>query len=307
MRNQNVETKMRLHQLKCFTTLFQTLHYTEAANQLYVSQPSLSYAIKELEKELGVKLFEKHGKVISATKYAVAFLPFAQAAIDSLHAGELKLKDMMNPMNLRLGYIFSLSYDFLPSIFSLLPNLAANEDFTFSFYQGMSEDLVHNIQDDKLDLAFTPYYEGEGISSFPVFSQEIFLVVPKSHKLADRGEVNFSEIAAEKFALIKSGTHLRHVVDDIFGDNGVEPNVVFEAGECNSIASYVASDFGVSLIPRIPPLVQYNLSFLRIKDRPINRTIYLIWKTDTYIKPIIEKIQESLSEHFGLQEVKGHK
>jgi DNA-binding transcriptional LysR family regulator len=297
---------MRLHQLKCFTTLYQTLHYTEAANQLFVSQPSLSYAIRELEKELGVKLFEKHGKTISATKYATAFLPFAQTAIDSLHAGELKLKDMMNPLNLRLGYIFSLSYDFLPSIFSLLPHLAANEDFTFSFYQGMSEDLVQNIQEDKLDLAFTPYYQGEGISSFPVFSQEIFLVVPKSHPLADEGEVAFSTIANEKFALIKSGTHLRHVIDDIFTEYEVDPNVVFEAEECNSIASYVASDFGISLIPRIPPLVQYNLSFLRIKDFPINRTIYLIWKTDSVIKPIIKQIQDSLKEHFDPQQINIH-
>jgi len=294
---------MRLHQLKCFTTLYQTLHYTEAANQLFVSQPSLSYAIRELEKELGVKLFEKHGKTISATKYAAAFLPFAQTAIDSLHAGELKLKDMMNPLNLRLGYIFSLSYDFLPSIFSLLPHLTANDDFTFSFYQGMSEDLVSDIQEDKLDLAFTPYYQGEGISSFPVFSQEIFLVVPKSHPLADEKEVAFSTIANEKFALIKSGTHLRRVIDDIFGEYEVDPNVVFEAEECNSIASYVASDFGMSLIPRIPPLVQYNLSFLRIKDYPINRTIYLIWKTDSVIKPIIKQIQDGLKEHFDPQQI----
>jgi len=303
MRNQKAVTKMRLHQLKCFTTLVQTLHYTEAANQLYVSQPSLSYAIRELEKELGVKLFEKHGKTISATKYAEAFQPFAQTAIDTLQAGTIKLKDMMNPLNLRLGYIFSLSYDFLPSIFSLLPTLVSNEDFTFSFYQGLSEDLVEKIQEDKLDLAFTPYYEGENISSFPVFSQEIFLVVPKSHELANRTEVELSEIGADKFALIKSGTHLRHVIDGVFENNAITPKIVFEAEECNSIASYVASDFGISLIPRIPPLVEYNLSFLRIKDLPIKRMIYLIWKTDSGIKPIILKIQESLKEHFGSQQI----
>lgn len=293
---------MRLHQLKCFTTLAQTLHYTEAANRLFVSQPSLSYAIRELEKELGAKLFEKHGKTISMTKYAEAFLPFANTAIESLQAGKLKLKDMMNPMNLRLGYIFSLSYDFLPSIFSLLPTLASGEDFTFSFYQGQSEDLIQKIQDDKLDLAFSPYYEGENISNFPVFSQEIFLVVPKPHKLAGKREVEISEIKDEKFSLIKSGTHLRHVIDGVLTEHDIEPNVVFEAEECNSIASYVASDFGISLIPKIPPLVEYNLSFLRLKDIPIKRTIYLIWKTDTCTKPIIKKIQNSLKEHFDSQQ-----
>jgi DNA-binding transcriptional LysR family regulator len=121
--------------------------------------------------------------------------------------------------------------------------------------------------------------------------------------LANKGEVEISEIGADKFALIKSGTHLRHVIDGVFEKNGIEPKVVFEAEECNSIASYVASDFGISLIPRIPPLVEYNLSFLRIKDFPIKRTIYLIWKTDSGIKPIIKKIQESLNEHFGSQPV----
>jgi len=295
---------MRIHQLKCFITLTQTLHYTEAANQLYVSQPSLSYAIKELENELGVKLFEKHGKTISMTKFAKAFLPFAQTAVDSLQAGALKLKDMMNPLNLRLGYIFSLSYDFLPSIFSLLPTHTLNDNFTFSFYQGQSEELIHEIQQDKLDLAFSPNFEGDNISSFPIFSQEIFLVVPKTHKLASKKEVQISEIKDEKFALIKSGTHLRHVIDKVLDENDIDPNIVFEAEECNSIASYVASDFGISLIPRIPPLVQYNLSFLRLINNPINRTIYLVWKTDSGIKPIIEQIQNSLKDHFGSHQIK---
>jgi len=304
MRNQKAVTKMRLHQLKCFTTLVQTLHYTEAANQLYVSQPSLSYAIRELEKELGVKLFEKHGKTISATKYAEAFLPFAQTAIDTLQAGTIKLKDMMNPLNLRLGYIFSLSYDFLPSIFSLLPTLVSNEDFTFSFYQGLSEDLVEKIQEDKLDLAFTPYYEGENISSFPVFSQEIFLVVPKSHELANRTEVELSEIGADKFALIKSGTHLRHVIDGVFENNAITPKIVFcKQRNAIQLLPMLHRILVFRSFPESRHWLSYNLSFLRIKDLPIKRMIYLIWKTDSGIKPIILKIQESLKEHFGSQQI----
>jgi len=303
MKIQFAETKMRIHQLKCFTTLTQTLHYTEAAKLLYLSQPSVSYDIRELEKELGVKLFEKHGRKISMTEYAKAFLPFALTAINSMEAGMYKLKEMMNPKNLRLGYIYSVSSNFLPSFLSLIPTFDLNEDLTFSFYQGDSEDLILKIQEGKLDLAFSPYVNGENISSLPIFSQEIFLVVPNSHVLAGKKEVQISEIKDEKFALIKTRTNLRHIIENVFEDNDIKPKIVFEAEECNSVASYVASEFGISLLPRISALVGYNLSFIRLMNIPIKRMIYLVWKTDSDIKPIIGKIHIRLKEHFESQQV----
>jgi len=147
---------MTLHQLKCFTTLSQTLHYTEAANQLFLSQPSLSYAIHMLENELGVKLFEKHGRTISMTKFAKEFLPFALTAIKSFEAGKARLKEMQNPKNLRLGYIYSLSYDFLPNVLTLLLTIKLDEQFTYSFYQSQADDLIKKILDDELDFALPP-------------------------------------------------------------------------------------------------------------------------------------------------------
>ena len=285
---------MTLHQLICFTTLTQTLHYTEAANQLYLSQPSLSYAISTLENELGVKLFEKHGKSISMTKYAKEFLPFALTAINSLDAGKARLKEMLNPKNLRLGYIYSLSYDFLPNVLALLPTLQFEEQYTYSFYQSHADDLIKKILKDELDFAFTPYAEEKGISSLPIFTQDIFLAVPNSHRLANQKETVLQEVRDEKFALIKAETNLRHVIDSAFLGKSFKPNVVFEGEECNSIASYVASGFGISLIPKIPSLKGFKLVFLRISDIPLNRQVYLVWKTDSGMDPIVHQIQKAV-------------
>lgn len=287
-----------LHQLRCFVILTQTLHYTEAARRLYLSQPSLSYAINTLEKELGVKLFEKHGKSINLTKYAEELLPFALTSINAIDAGLMKIKDMKNPKNIRLGYIYSLTYDFLPNVLSLLPTFTDKEHYTFSFYQGQSEDLINRIKESKLDFAFCPYFEAEGISSVPIFSQDIFLVVPNSHPLASKRSVNISDIANEKFALINKGTNLRRIVDDIFDAHGVEPNVVFEAEECNSLASFVASDYGISFIPRISSLDGYNLSFLKLGQVPVKRMIYLVWKADGNLTRIGENFKIKLREMF---------
>jgi len=290
---------MTLHQLKCFTTLSQTLHYTEAANQLFLSQPSLSYAIHMLENELGVKLFEKHGRTISMTKFAKEFLPFALTAIKSFEAGKARLKEMQNPKNLRLGYIYSLSYDFLPNVLTLLLTIKLDEQFTYSFYQSQADDLIKKILDDELDFAFTPFSEEKGISSLPIFTQDIYLVVPNTHRLANQRETTLNEIRDEKFVMIKPETNLRYVIDTAFLGKSFKPNIVFEGDECNSIASYVASDYGIALIPKIPSLDGFRLSFLRISDLPLSRQVYLVWKTDSGIDPIVHKIQQAVVGQIG--------
>ena len=279
--------------------LTETLHYTEAARRLYLSQPSLSYAINTLEKELGVNLFEKHGKTISLTKYAEELLPFALSSIHSIDAGLLKIKEMKNPKNFRLGYIYSLAYDFLPNVLTLLPTLTDKDQFTFSFYQGQSADLINKIKEDNLDFAFCPFFEAEGVTSIPMFSQEIFLVVPYSHPLASKKIVNVTDLAKEKFALINKGTNLRRIVDDVFVSNGVEPEVVFEGEECNSIASFVASEYGFSFLPKISSLEGYKLSYIRLDQIPIHRMIYLVWKQDGNVTKFGEMFKTKLQALFN--------
>lgn len=278
--------------------LTETLHYTEAARRLYLSQPSLSYAINTLEKEIGVKLFEKQGKTISLTKYAEELLPYALTSIHAIDAGLLKIKEMKNPKNFRLGYIYSLAYDFLPNVLTLLPTLSEKNQFTFSFYQGQSADLIKRIKEDKLDFAFCPYFEAEGVTSVPIFSQEIFLVVPSSHPLSLKKIVKIADLAKEKFALINTGTNLRRIVEDILVANNIEPDVVFEGEECNSLASYVASEYGISFLPKISSLDGYNLSYLKLDQIPLQRMIYLVWKSEGNMTRVGELFKTKLQEMF---------
>ncbi len=90
---------MTLQEIRYFCVTADVLHYTKAANLLYISQPSLSYALGKLEKELGVRLFEKRGKQVSLTKYGEAFLPYAKRALSELSDGIDRIKS--------LGYSYS--------------------------------------------------------------------------------------------------------------------------------------------------------------------------------------------------------
>ncbi len=290
-----------LHQLRCFIMLTQTLHYTEAARRLYLSQPSLSYAISTLEKELDVELFQKQGRSITMTRYAEELLPFAMTAIRTIDAGLQRIKEMKNPKNIRLGYIYSISYDFLPSILNLLPQFTEKDEYTFSFYQGQSKELIRRLKADELDLAFCPYYDAKGISREPIFSQEIFVVVKDTHPLARKSVVKIADLEKEKFALINTGTNLRKIIDEVLQEHKISPQIVFEADECNSLASFVASGLGISFIPKIASLEAYNLSFLRVDSVPIKRMIYLIWKTGGQAAKIGEIFREKLHETYQTQ------
>lgn len=85
---------MTLLQLQYFETLARVLHYTRAAEELHIAQPSLSYSIGELEKELGVKLFEKGNRKIHLTEYGERFLPYVQKALLVMDEGTNELKRM---------------------------------------------------------------------------------------------------------------------------------------------------------------------------------------------------------------------
>lgn len=87
---------MTLLQLQYFQVLSHNLHYTRTAEQLCISQPSLSYAINELEKELGVKLFQKENRKVTQTVYGQQFLPYVEQALTLLQDGSNVLRQMAN-------------------------------------------------------------------------------------------------------------------------------------------------------------------------------------------------------------------
>ena len=109
---------MNLSQLKYFVTLARLEHYTKAAEELEISQPSLSYAMTMLEQELGTKLFQKKGRNIVLTKYGKFFLDYVEQSLQTLELGVRKTKSMTGQTKGRidLAYIYTLGSEFVPRI-----------------------------------------------------------------------------------------------------------------------------------------------------------------------------------------------
>ncbi len=170
---------MTLLQLQYFQVLSHNLHYTRTAEQLCISQPSLSYAINELEKELGVKLFQKENRKVTQTVYGQQFLPYVEQALTLLQDGSNVLRQMANnaPQIVRLGYFHSVSASMIPALVDGFYQQEENRQIRFHFTESASYDILNQIRSGALDLGFS-LHQAEWAESVGVIRQPLYLAVP---------------------------------------------------------------------------------------------------------------------------------
>ena len=293
---------MTLLLLQYFETLARMLHYTRAAEELHIAQPSLSYSINELEKELGVKLFEKQNRKIGLTEYGERFLPYVQKSLMIMDEGTNVLKQMAGtvPLVVRLGYFHSISSSLIPSIVEDVYREPENQSIRFHFTENTSFDIFNLLKNGKLDLAFCAHRD-TWADSITVMKQPLYLTVPIGHPLAERASVSFEDFAREPFVMLDKPSSLRTQIDRIFTQRGVIPNVVFEVRECNAALQYVALKFGVTVVPEVPAMKTERVCAIPIADagKDFVRSVYLSWDRSRPLSPVVTRVRNLIVQKYA--------
>ena len=288
---------MTLSQLQYFRTLAHTLHYTRAAEELHIAQPSLSYAINELEGELGVKLFSRVDRRIALTACGEQFLPFVESALATLESGVSTVKGIADDSlkRVRLGYFHSISASMIPSLMDALYAGGRNRDLRFQFKEGTSRELYAALEGGELDLAFC-MQQSDKAESVPVLRQQLFLAVPAMHPLARRTTASFEDFAAEPLVLLDRQSSLRGLVDGIFERHGAKPNDMFVVRECNTALQYVGLGFCAAVLPMVPAMESDKIVILPIDDpeEEFVRTVYLTWMKNRPLTPAVRRIRDEI-------------
>ena len=294
---------MTLLQLHYFQTLAKTLHYTRAAEELHIAQPSLSYAINELEKELGVKLFQKDRRRVTMTIYGQQFLPYAEKSLSLLKEGSDVLKQMAHnaPQVVRLGYFHSVSASFIPALVDGFYRQDGTKNIRFHFTESTSYQVLSQIQSGDLDLGFS-LHRAEWAESLGIIRQPLYLAIPANHPLAGRQYVSFLDFAHEPQIMLEQGSNLRTNMDRVFSMHGIIPNIVFEVKECNAALQYVSLEFGVSVLPQVPAMDSDKVSILPIADqnKEFVRTVYLTYHKTVPMSPAAQQVRDYIIHHFSL-------
>ena len=202
---------MNLSHLRYFVELAHTRHYTRAAEHLFITQPSLSHAIGQLESELGVPLFERSGRNTTLTRLGEEFLVCAERTLSTLDSGVESLRRSAQGEGLiRLGLVRPLGVDFIPDLAARFLAENPGKEIHFTFGTGVTQQLLDGLLARRYDLVFSSMPPAElGLSARSVVRQDLVLVVPPDHPLAGRKSIDLEETLSYPYVSFSRGSGMR--------------------------------------------------------------------------------------------------
>lgn len=285
---------MNLYYLRYFVTLAHTQHYTKAASELCIAQPSLSHAIAQLENELGVQLFEKSGRNTTLTRYGREFLETAEHALAILDEGVASLQRSAKGEGLiRIGMLRTLGVGYIPKLASDFMSANPDKDISFTFSTGISQELIDGLKKRKYDLVFCSRpAENEELTAIPVRHQELVIITPQDHPLSEKDGLELSECAGYPNICFSRDSGLRSVIDEMYTRTGRTPLIAYETEEDEVIAGLVAAGFGVAVVPRMDILQKLDVKVHEILAPAYERSFYLINDEKIFMPPVVRSFRQ---------------
>jgi DNA-binding transcriptional LysR family regulator len=295
---------LNLKQLQYFRLLAKKEHYTKTASQLFITQPSLSQAISELEKELGVKLFERKGRNVKLTEFGKSFLPYVEKGLNEIEKGEKNLQRLISTTSgvIDLAFIYSLGTNFVPSMIQQFVNENSDADIGFSCYQGTTQMVIKGLKEENYDLAFCTYIENEpDIDFIPLAKQEIVLIAHNHHPLVKREFIDLKDIAGYKLVCFNKNSGLRPILDKLFAEAGIVPEISCEVAEDNALIGLVEANQGIGILPRVSTLNNFDIKILPTKEPIYQQSIYMAISKHRYLPPIVQRFRDFIIKNNKVQ------
>ena len=193
---------------------------------------------------------------------------------------------------MRLGFLRTLGVEYIPKLTADF--LAADPDcgIQFSFHSGLSGGLIDGLLQRKFDLVFCSEPDSSlGLAAVPVMSQELVMIVPKNHPLADRKSVDLADTLEYPAVFFAEGSGLRKVIDRMYEQVGGVPCSYIETEEDEVIAGLVAAGFGAAVVPYMDMLQKLDVSLLNISSPPYRRDFFMVQDDSVFLPPAAQRFR----------------
>lgn len=295
---------MNLFYLRYFVTLAHMQHYTKAAEQLCIAQPSLSHAITQLEKELGVPLFERSGRNTTLTRFGEEFLACAEHTLATLDAGvESIRRSACGEGLIRLGFLRTLGVEFIPRLAAEFLKETTEQDIRFTFHTGATQTLLDDLAARKCDLVFCSEPPAKlNLSAVAVQKQDLVLITPKNHPLATYHSVDLAQTVTYPQIFFDKSAGIRSMVDEMFRQIGAQPTIAYETEEDQVIAGLVAQGFGIAVVPYMDLLLKLDVKILQIASPACERDLFMIHDDRVFMPPAVRRFHQFVQERKTLRQ-----
>ena len=265
---------MEVHQLRYFCAVAETGSFTRAAQRERVAQPSLSQQIMKLEKELGVRLFDRLGRSVRLTDPGQSFLPRARAVLWELKAAKDEVAERQSTVSgpVCVGVIPTIAPYFMPSRLALFSRKFPRTSITV--VEDVTVRLMDRLRAGMIDLAVVALpARGHDLESYELRTERLYAVFPKNHRLAKKRTVLMKELREEPFLLLRDDHCFRETAIEVCKRARLLPQVIFESGQFSSILGMVGAGLGVSIVPEMALEQRSDCKFILITDERASRTI----------------------------------
>ncbi len=296
---------MTLTELKYIVAVARQKHFGHAAEACFVAQPTLSVAIKKLEDELGVVIFERGGTEISMTPLGMKIVAQAELVLEQTAAIKEIAKQNKDPLvgPFRLGIIYTIAPYLLPPLVKRMIErvpkmpLVLQENFTVK--------LVEMLRQGEIDAAIMalPFPE-QGLITQPLYDEPFVVAMPRDHEWAGRASIGALELKSQTMLLLGNGHCFRDQVLEVcpemarFSTTGDGISRTFEGSSLETIRHMVASGIGITVLPRASvqdmTTVDGNVRFVPFDAPEPSRRIVLAWRKSFTRSAAIDVVREAV-------------
>ena len=278
---------MTLTELRYIVAVARELHFGRAAEACFVSQPTLSVAIKKLEAELELKIFERGGSEVSVTPLGEAIVRQAQSVLEQAAAIKEIAKRGKDPLNgpLRLGIIYTIGPYLLPELVRHV--IATTPQMPLMLQENFTVKLLEMLRSGDLDCAILAEpFPDAGLATAPLYDEPFMVAVPTRHELAGRPSIATEELKQQTMLLLGTGHCFRDHVLEVcpefarFSSDAEGIRKSFEGSSLETIRFMVASGMGITVVPRlsVPAEPQEHVRYIAITPPVPKRRVVLAWR-----------------------------
>jgi LysR family hydrogen peroxide-inducible transcriptional activator len=287
---------MTLTELKYIVAVAREKHFGKAAEACFVSQPTLSVAVKKLEEELDVKLFERAANEVTVTSLGEEIVRQAQAVLEQAASIKEIARRGKDPLAgaLKLGVIYTIGPYLLPDLVRQM--IAHTPQMPLMLQENFTVKLLEMLRTGEIDCAILAEpFPDTGLASAPLYDEPFYAAVPVKHPLARQDSITTEALKQETMLLLGAGHCFRDHVLEVcpefarFSSNAEGIRKSFEGSSLETIKHMVAAGMGVTLVPRLsipqealqakPKRQEAALiKYLPFAGDPPTRRVVLVWR-----------------------------
>lgn len=285
--------------MEVLVAVAQEKSFSRAAEVLDRTQPAVSQAIRRLETEIGEKLFDRSSKDGTLTAAGEVLLEYARQMLNLRHTAHTAIKELRN---LQKGKVTISANEH--TVFYLLPVI---QEFRKRFplvkvevQRGVASRIPTEVMARETELGVISFKPNdESVKSFPVFTDELALVVAPQHALADKKQVSVKDLGSESFIAHNAPSPYRQKVIETFEKYRTPLNIGIELPSLEAIKNLVERNAGVALVPKLTAEAEIQngrLKGLSVKEMRLERKLHIIYRRNSVLSQAAQSFLELTRE-----------